>query len=145
MSLPLLEAGLVQTVFPNTFPVWTTGTLLPSTVYGGFVWAGHPLNTVLSGPDIYEAVFEISLIVHLTSLRAALSQQDLLLKGQDGVPGGGRRHRASLQPSSGCAAVCKHVVLALAGVGECDVMDLQTSPLYFSFEHHPPYHKGLPA
>lgn len=138
MSLPLLEAGLVQTAFPNTFPIWTTGTLLPSTVFGDFVWAGHPLNTVLSGPDVHKAVFAISPIVHLTSLRAAVSQEDLLLKGQDGVPDGGRRHRASLLPFSGCAAICKPVVLALAGLGECDVMDLQTSPLYFSFDHHLP-------
>lgn len=44
--------GRTSPVFPNTFPIWPTGTLLPSTVCGGFVWAGHPLNTLLSGPDV---------------------------------------------------------------------------------------------
>lgn len=36
----LLAAGLTQIVFPNTFLIWTTGTLSLSMVHGDFDWAG---------------------------------------------------------------------------------------------------------
>lgn len=120
MSLSLLEAGQIHTVFLNTFPIWTTGTLFLSTVYRGFVWAGPPPNTTLSGVALST----------LASLRGAVSQQDLLFKAWDGVPGAGMRHRVPLQPPSGCAAICRHVVLALAGLGECDVIKLSVLPVF---------------
>jgi len=39
MGLPLPEAGLTQTVFPNMFFMCTMGTLAPSTGCGSFDWA----------------------------------------------------------------------------------------------------------
>lgn len=73
----------------------------------------------------------MSLIVQLTSLKGAMSQQDLLFKAQDGVPGGGMRHRVPLQQPSGCALICRHVVLALAGLGECDIINLPVPSVFF--------------
>ncbi|KAK1200477.1 FSTL5 protein, partial [Pygoscelis papua] len=40
MGLPLPEAGITQTVFPNIFFMCTTGTLFPSTVRRRSDWAG---------------------------------------------------------------------------------------------------------
>lgn len=40
MDLPLLEKGLIQTVFPNTFLIYTMGTSSPPMARGGFDWAG---------------------------------------------------------------------------------------------------------
>lgn len=43
------------------------------------------LNTVVSGPGVYQVIFEMSPIVQLSSFWGAMSPQDLLCKAQDGV------------------------------------------------------------
>lgn len=90
----------------------------------------HLLNNVLSGPGVYEVVFEISLIVRLNYFWGAMKPQDLLFKSQDGVPSSGVRHRVRLQPSSDCFHHDKHVTLALAGLQECDVMNRKGLPIF---------------
>lgn len=68
----------------------------------------QPLNTLLSGPGVCEAIFGISPLVLVASFWDGISPQDLLFKTQDAVTGSGMRHRVHLQPSSGCFYHCKH-------------------------------------
>ena len=83
-----------------------------------------PLDAVFFCPGISEVISEVSPIVRLNPLWGAVSPQDSLFKAQDGVPGGGVGHWMSFEPSSGCFHHCEHVALALAGLWQCDVVDL---------------------
>lgn len=75
----------------------------------------HPLNSVVSGPGVYEDTFEMSPTVCLNSFRGAMSPLDLLFNDQDGVLGSGVRHKWLFPPLS---------VLALLGLQQCDVIHL---------------------
>ena len=88
----------------------------------------HPLNTVFFGPGVYEAVTKLSPVVRLNYFRSAMSPQDLLFKAQDSIPGGGMGHRAGIQPSGGSLHYCEHIALALAGLWQCDVVNLPSLP-----------------
>jgi len=57
-----------------------------------------------------------------------MSPQDLLFKAQDGVAGGGIGHRIGFQASGGCFHLCEHMVLALAGLWNCDSINLAGLP-----------------
>jgi len=90
----------------------------------------HPLNAVFFGPGVYEAVKKVSPIVRLNTFRSAVSVQDLFFKAQDGIPGSGMGHRVGFQPSSGGLHHCEHIALALAGLWQCDVVNLPSLSLF---------------
>jgi len=90
----------------------------------------HPLDTVFFVPGVYEAVTKMSSVVRLDSFRSAMSPQDLLFQAQDGIPGGGMGHRVGFQPSGGGLNHCEHIVLALVGLWQCDVVNLPSLPIF---------------
>jgi len=90
----------------------------------------HPLDTVLFGPGVYEAVVKVSPVVRLSSFGNAMSPQDLFFQAQDGILGGGMGHRVGFQPSSGGLHHCEHIALALAVLWQCDVVNLPSLPIF---------------
>jgi len=68
-----------------------------------------------------------------------MSPQDLFFLAQDGIPGGGVGHRVGFQPSGGGVQHCEHIALALAGLWQCDVVNLPSLP-YLYFSHRLPCH-----
>jgi len=90
----------------------------------------HPLDTVFFGLGVSEAVAKVSPVVRLIFLGSAMSPQDLLFQAQDGIPGSGMGHRVGLQPSGGGLHHCEHTALALAGLWQCDVLNLQSLPIF---------------
>jgi len=90
----------------------------------------HPLNTVFFGPSVYEAVTKVSPVVQLNTFRSAVSPQDLFFKAQDVIPGSGMGHRVGFQPSGGGLHHCEHIALALAGLWQCDVVNLPSLPIF---------------
>lgn len=101
-----------------------------------------PLNTVHSGSGVPGVIFEMSPIVQLNSFWAAMSQQDLFFKAPEWCSRWWHEHRVHLQPCSGCLHCCKHVVIALAGFCECDVIILPGLPT-FIFRTLSPIHRGF--
>jgi len=87
-----------------------------------------PLDTVFFGPGVYEAVTKVSPIVQLNSFGSAMSPQ--FFQVQDGIPGGGMGHRVGFQPSGGGLHHCEHIALALAGLWQCDVVNLPSLPIF---------------
>lgn len=140
MNLPLLQAGLIQ--FSLTLemcsPYGPQGLYsLPQCME---VLFGRALHTMLSSPDVYEAVFEMSPIVQLTSLGAAVSQ--LVFQG----PGCCSRwwHEAQGVSSHTVAVLLSVSMWCLPWQVWVRVMEsICQTPLYFSFNHYPPYHRGL--
>jgi len=90
----------------------------------------HPLNTVFFGPGVYEAVVKMSPVVQLCSDGGSLSPQNLYFTSQDGIPGGGMGHRVGFQPSSGGLHHREHIALALAGLWQCDIVNLPSLPIF---------------
>jgi len=90
----------------------------------------HPLNTMFFGPGVYEAVTKVSPVFRLNSFGSAMLPQDLFFKAQDGILGGGMRHRVGFQPSSGGLYHSKYIALALAGLWQCDVVNLPSLPIF---------------
>jgi len=90
----------------------------------------YPLNTMYFGPGVYEAVTKMSPVVQLNHFGGAMSPQDLFFKVQDGIPGGGMVHRVGFQPSGGGLHHCEHIALALAGLWQCDVVNLPSLPIF---------------
>jgi len=90
----------------------------------------HPLDTVFFGLGDYETVTKVSPVVRLNSFGSALSPQDLFFQAQDGIPGGGMGHRVGFQPSGGGLHHCEHTALALAGLWQCDVVNLPSLPIF---------------
>ena len=84
----------------------------------------YPLNTALFGPGVYEVVSEISPL------------SDSILHGVPcrhrtcfpSVVGSGMGHRVCFQPSGGCFHHCKYMALAVAGLRECDIINLPDFP-----------------
>jgi len=89
-----------------------------------------PFSTVFFGPGVYEAVAKVSPVVRLNSFGSAMSPQDLCFQAQDGIPGGGMGHRVGFQPSGGGLHHCEHMELALAGLWQCDVVNLPSLPIF---------------
>lgn len=81
----------------------------------------HPLNPILSGPDVDKSVVQ---------LNCAMLPQDLLFQGLDGVLGSAVRHEVGLQPSSSAFQHWQHVILALAALQECDVIHVTNLPIF---------------
>lgn len=73
---------------------------------------------------------EMSHTVQMNSFWGAMSPQGSLFKTQDGVPCGVVRHGVHPQPSSGCFHHCQHTVLALAGLQQCDAIDMPALPIF---------------
>jgi len=92
----------------------------------------HPLNTMSFGPGVYEAVKKVSPVVRLNSFGSAMSPQDLFFQAQDGIPGSGMGHRVGFQWSSGGLKHSEHIALALAGLWQCDVVNLPSLPIFIS-------------
>jgi len=90
----------------------------------------HPLNAVFFGPGVCEAVTKVSPVVRLHSLGSAMSPQDLFFQAQDGIPGGGVGHRVGFQPSGGGLHHGEHTALVLAGLWQCDVVNLPSLPVF---------------
>jgi len=90
----------------------------------------HPLNTMFFGPGVYEVVTKVSPVVRLSSFGGAMSPHDLIFKAQDGIAGGGMGHRVRFQSSGGGLHHCEHMALALAGLWQCDVVDLPSLPIF---------------
>ena len=90
----------------------------------------HPLNTVFFGSGVYEAVTKMSPVVRLNSFTSAMSPQDLFLQAHDGIPGSGMGHRVGFQPPGGGLHHCEHIALALAGLWQCDVVNLPSLPVF---------------
>ena len=59
-----------------------------------------------------------------------MSPQDLFFQGQVGILGSGMGQRVSFQPSGGGLHHCEHMALALAGVWECDIINLPSLPIF---------------
>jgi len=53
-----------------------------------------------------------------------MSPQNLLFKAQDATPGSSTGHGMGFQPSSGCLHHGKHIAFTLAGLRECDIVNL---------------------
>ena len=90
----------------------------------------HPLDTTFLGPGVYEAVAKVSPVVRLHSFGSAMSPLELIFKAQDGIPGSGMGHRVGFQPSGGSLHHCEHIVLALMGLWQCDVVNLPSLPIF---------------
>jgi len=90
----------------------------------------HPLDTMIFGPSVYEAVAKVSPIVQLNSFGSAMSPQDLFFQAQYGIPGSGMGHRVGFQPSGGGLHHCEHIALALAGLWQCDAVNLPSLPVF---------------
>ena len=88
----------------------------------------HPVNIMFFRADVYDAVTKVSPVLQLNSFGSAMSPQDLFFKAQDGIPGMG--HRVGFQPSSGGLHHCEHIALALAGLWQCDVVNLPSLPIF---------------
>ena len=69
-----------------------------------------------------EVVFEMSLIVSFNSFWGAVSPYDLLFKIQDSTADGSMANGLHLLSSGGCFHNCKHVVLAMVSLWECNIM-----------------------
>lgn len=93
---------------------------------GGMV---HPLDTMVFGPIVSKIDFEMSPIVRLGSSWSTMSPQDLLLKAQDSVLGSGMTHEVCFQPPGGCFCHCKHIVLTLGGLRQCNRINLPSLPV----------------
>lgn len=59
----------------------------------------YPLNAILFGPGVYEAVLELSTLVWINPFWDAVSPYNLLFKVQDSVLGGGVGQGIYFQPS----------------------------------------------
>jgi len=57
-----------------------------------------------------------------------MSPQDLLFKAQDSVPSGGMGRKVGFQLSGDCLHHCKHITFTLAGLRECDIVNLSRPP-----------------
>jgi len=90
----------------------------------------RPLDTMFFGPGVYEAVAKVSPVVRLISFGSGMSLQDLFFLAQDGIPGSGMGHRVGFQPSGGGLHHCEHIALALAGLWQCDVVNLLSLPIF---------------
>ena len=90
----------------------------------------HSLNAMFFSPGVYEAVKKVGPIVRLNSFGTAMSPQDLFFQAQDVIPGSGMGHRVGFQPSGGGLHHCEHIALALAGLWQCDVVNLPSLPLF---------------
>jgi len=90
----------------------------------------HPLDTVFFGPGVYEAVGKVNPVVQLISFGSAMSPQDLLFKAHDGIVGDGMAYRVGLQPCGGGLHHSEHIALALAGLWQCDVVNLPSLPVF---------------
>ena len=90
----------------------------------------HPLIAMLFGPGVYEVVRKMSPVVQLISFWGAMLPRDLFFKIQDSIPGGGMGHRVGFQPSGGGLHHCEHTALALAGLWQCDVVNLPSLPIF---------------
>jgi len=89
-----------------------------------------PLDTVFFGSGVYETVTKVSPVVRFNFFRNAMSPQGLFFQAQDGIPGGGMGHRVGFQPSGGGLHHCEHTALALAGLWQCDVVNLPSLPIF---------------
>jgi len=87
---------------------------------------------MLFGPGVYKLVLEMSPVVGLSSFWVAMSPQTYVLffKAQGRVPDGGVAHRTCFQASGDCLPLCKHMALALAGLWECDTINLPGLPKF---------------
>jgi len=90
----------------------------------------HPLDTMCFGPGVYEAVTKVSPDVLFSSFGSAMLPQDFFFQAQDGIPGGGMGHSVGFQPSGGGLHHCEHTALALAGLWQCDVVNLPSLPIF---------------
>jgi len=91
----------------------------------------HPLNAILFGPSVYDVVLEGSPVVRLNSFCGAMLPQDFLFKAQNSALGSGMGPRICFQPSGGFLHHCKHIVLALADLWKCDIINLPSLPFIY--------------
>ncbi|XP_065510166.1 olfactory receptor 14J1-like [Caloenas nicobarica] len=96
ISSPSLD--LVVSVLYSVVPPFSGGWCVMGDVR-------DPLNATLLGPDVYEDVLEMSPVVWLNSLWAAVLSQDWLFKAQDSVVGSAVGHGVCFQPSGGGSTV----------------------------------------
>jgi len=59
-----------------------------------------------------------------------MSPQDLFFKAQDSIPGAGMGHRVGFQLYGGGLHHCEKIALALAGLWQCDVVNLPSLPIF---------------
>ena len=59
-----------------------------------------------------------------------MSPQDLNVKAQDSLLGGGMGHGICFQPSGGFFYLCEHMACALEGLWESEIISLPGLPIF---------------
>ena len=92
-----------------------------------------PFQRVYSLPvyrlKISAVIAEVSPVIQLSSFWGVMLPKDLLFKAQDHVLCGGMEHRLCFYPSSSCFHYCKHMVLAVASLWQCDIFYTPDLPI----------------